>query len=68
MWKKSNGVLLVAGESSTAYAFVIAKVDNTSMTKKRVRLINGDKIDVMGRLEIKIESTWTTIKEITEAP
>jgi hypothetical protein len=66
--KKSNEILLVVGEGSTAYVFVIVKVDKTLMTKKRVRLIKVNKIDVLGRLEIKIESRWTTIKEITESP
>ena len=56
MRKKSNEILLVVGEGSTAYVFVIVKVDKTLMTKKRIRLIKVNKIDVMGRLEIKIES------------
>jgi ribosome-associated protein YbcJ (S4-like RNA binding protein) len=68
MWEKTNGVTLVGGSSKQAFAFVTAKVDNTSMTLKRVRLVNGDKIDVVGRLEIKIESKWTTVKEITQPP
>lgn len=68
MWPMTNGVSLVAGDSKAAFAFVTAKVDNTSMTSKRIRIVNKDKIDVMGRLEIKIESVWTTVKEITQAP
>lgn len=68
MWTSVNGVTLVAGGSKQSFAFVTAKVDNTSMTLKRIRLVNNDKIDVMGRLEIKIESKWTTVKEITVPP
>lgn len=68
MWPMANGVTLTDGKSSMPVSFVVAKVDNPSMTSKRIRIINHDKIDVEGRLEIKIESVWTTIKPIIKAP
>jgi len=68
MWPVANGVTLVAGDSKVPASFVIAKVDNPAMTSKRIRLINDDKVDVEGRLEIKIEGVWTTVKTISKAP
>jgi len=68
LWPKANGITLINGESPLPASFVVAKVDNPGMTSKRIRLINDNKVNVEGRLEIKIESLWTTVKTISKAP
>jgi hypothetical protein len=67
-WNKEfrnvNGVQVSNGDNKSNVAFVIAKVDTPMMTGKRIRLIksNGD-IDSKGRLEVKIDRMWSTVKK-----
>jgi hypothetical protein len=61
-WSKSNGITLASGGTSSLFGFVTAKVDNTDMIGKKIRLINKDKVDAKGRLEIVVERQWITVK------
>jgi hypothetical protein len=63
-WPMLNMVTLAGGGTASKFGFVIAKVDNAGMVDKKIRLINGDKVDSEGRLEVMIEREWTTVKPI----
>lgn len=61
-WKKLNGITLAGGGTSSLFGFITAKVDNSDMIGKKIRLINKDKVDAKGRLEIVVERQWITVK------
>jgi len=57
-----NNIPIESGDKANV-SFVVAKVDNPSMTEKRIRLINDQgEIDSRGRMEVKIDRIWSTIK------
>lgn len=64
-WTKLNGVKLIAGGTSSLFGFITAKVDNTDMIGNKIRLINKDKVDSKGRLEVVIERQWVTVKPVS---
>lgn len=43
-------------------SFVVSKVDSPAMIRKNVRIINGGKVDSVGRLEVKLEGKWHIIR------
>lgn len=47
-------------------SFVVSKVDSPAMIKKHVRIINNGKVDTIGRLEVKIDGKWHTIRKSDE--
>lgn len=54
----------VAGDDKSNVSFVMAKVDTPNMTGKRIRLINSNgEIDSKGRLEVKVDRMWSTVKK-----
>jgi len=63
-FKEIAGIPLAAGDDKSNVSFVVAKVDTPMMTGKRIRLINqnGD-IDSKGRLEVKVDRMWATVKK-----
>lgn len=63
-WDKLNGVKLGNGGASSLFSFIVAKVDNSDMVGQKIRLVNGDKLDSVGRLEVVIERQWATVKPI----
>ena len=47
-------------------SFVVSKVDTSAMIKKHVRIINNGKVDTVGRLEVKMDGRWHTIRKNDE--
>lgn len=63
-FKSVNGISLSPGDDKSNVAFVIAKVDTPMMTGKRIRLINTNgEIDSKGRMEIKVDRMWATVRK-----
>jgi len=57
-------VPLNAGDDKSNVSFVIAKVDTPNMTGKRIRLINSNgEVDSRGRLEVKVDRMWSTVRK-----
>lgn len=60
----ANKMKLIGGDDKSNVSFCVAKVDSPMMTGKRSRIINSQgNIDSKGRLEIKINRLWVTIKK-----
>jgi hypothetical protein len=56
------------GDDKSNVSFVVSKVDTPNMTGKRIRLINSNgEIDSKGRLEIKVDRMWSTVRKGTAA-
>jgi len=52
------------GDDKSNVSFVVSKVDTPNMTGKRIRLINNNgEIDSKGRLEIKVDRMWSTVRK-----
>jgi len=63
-FRNTNGFSIIAGDNKSNVSFVIAKVDTPSMTGKRIRLINSNgEVDSKGRLEVKVDRLWSTVKK-----
>jgi len=59
----ANGVPVGLGGTKSNVAFVVGKVDGPNFTASKIRIIDFEgKISSKGRLEIKIEKLWSTIK------
>lgn len=64
---KPNGITInkVPFTDSDTYvspvSFVIAKVDSPMMVDSNVRIINKGKVDIQGRLELKMREQWVTV-------
>ena len=43
-------------------AFVVSKVDSVKIIKKNIRIINHGLEDSAGRLEVKLDGRWNTIR------
>jgi len=59
-----RGIPLSAGDDKSNVSFVIAKVDTPSMSGRKIRLLNGNgEVDSKGRLEVKVDRMWATVKK-----
>jgi len=62
LFNKVNGIDVEIGDFDNV-SFIISKVDGPLFTTSKIRLINDEgSIDSRGRLEIKIDRLWTTVK------
>jgi len=59
----ANGISVGVGGNNSNVAFVIGKVDGPNFTASKIRIIDFEgRVSPKGRLEIKIEKMWSTIK------
>lgn len=50
------------GITMSNVSFVVSKVDTPAMIKKNIRIINSGKVDSVGRVEVKFDGRWHTIR------
>lgn len=55
---------LEGGGEDSNVSFLVGKVDTPAMTSKRIRIIGEGYVDSAGRLEIKIDRAWTSVKKV----
>lgn len=59
-----RGVSMGSGGEESNVAFLVGKVDTPQMVQKRIRIIGDGYVDSAGRLEVKVDELWTTVKRI----
>jgi len=63
LFKMTNNIAVTGGNGKSNVSFTIDKVDNPSMTSKKIRIVDDTgALNSKGRLEVKVDRMWSTVK------
>mmetsp|Transcript_43363 Transcript_43363/g.36327 ORF Transcript_43363/g.36327 Transcript_43363/m.36327 type:complete len:84 (+) Transcript_43363:1263-1514(+) len=54
------------GIAMSNVSFVVSKVDSPQMINRNVRIINNGQLDSVGRVEVKLDGKWNTVKAVED--